>query len=61
MMGNISVQRLTMEQKEPEKRKKKKKPRAVREPAKCNDWKPRKRELLEGSHQYGQVLERKDK
>lgn len=25
MMGNISVQRLTMEQKEPEKRKKKKK------------------------------------
>ena len=36
-------------------------PRAAREPAKCNDWKPRKRELLEGSHQYGQVLERKDK
>ena len=26
-----------------------------------NDWKPRKRELLEGSQQYGQVLERKDK
>lgn len=59
MMGNISVHRLTMEQKESEK--KKKMPRAAREPAKCNDWKPRKRELLEGSQQYGQVLERKDK
>lgn len=59
MMGNISVHRLTMEQKESGE--KKKMPRAAREPAKCNDWKPRKRELLEGSHQYGQVLERKDK
>lgn len=58
MTGNISVEGLTVEQKESEKRM----PRDTRrDQQRAMAWKPRKRELLEGSRQYGQVLEREVK